>query len=106
MKKIAVYALVILSVASIAAAACIEILDEFVPAFYVGTPGSHTLSVWGGTAPYTFTLHSGSFPAGISMNSSGTISGTATTAGYTTACITVTDAFGCNTTTCYEIYVF
>lgn len=106
MKRIAVFAIVLLSVASIAAAACIEILDEFVPPFYVGVPASHALSVWGGTAPYTFTLHSGSFPAGVSMNSSGVISGTATTAGYTTACITVTDSLGCHTTTCYEIYVF
>src|SRR5687767_6970390 len=105
-KKVAVYALVLLSVASIAVAACIEMLDEYVPAFYVGVPGSHALSIWGGSPPYTFTLHSGSFPAGISMSSSGVISGTATTEGYTTACITVTDSLGCHTTTCYEIYVF
>jgi hypothetical protein len=106
MKKIAVYAVLLLAVASIAAAACIEMLDEFVPPFYVGVPGSHTLSIYGGTPPYTFSLHSGSFPAGVSMSSSGVISGTATTQGYTTPCIKVTDANGCNTTTCYEIYVF
>jgi len=106
MKKIAVFAILLLAVASIASAACIEILDEFVPVFYVGVPGSHTLSVYGGTPAYTFTLASGSFPAGISMSSSGVISGTATTEGYTTACITVTDSLGCHTTSCYEIYVF
>ena len=106
MKKVAVFAVLLLAVASIAAAACIEILDEFVPPFYVGVPGSHTLSVWGGTPPYTFTLAFGSFPAGVSMSSSGVISGTATTAGYETPCITVTDSLGCHTTTCYEIYVF
>lgn len=106
MKKIAVFAILLLAVTTIASAACIEMLDEYVPPFTVGVPGSHTLSIYGGTPAYTFTLHSGSFPAGVSMSSSGVISGTATTEGYTTACIKVTDSLGCHTTTCYEIYVF
>lgn len=105
-KKVAIYAIVLLSVASIAAAACIEMLDEGIPPGFVGVPYSFGLSVYGGTPPYTFSLNSGSFPPGLTMSSSGVISGTPTTAGYWIPCITVTDSKGCHTTTCYEIYVF
>ena len=108
MKKIAVIAILLLSLGTVAYATCstLDILNEFVAPFYVGVPGSTQLDAWGGTPGYTFSLHSGSFPAGVSMNSSGLISGTATTEGYTTACIKVTDSVGCNVTRCYEIYVF
>jgi len=47
----------------------------------VGTPYSSTLQVVNGTAPYTFSIVSGSLPPGLTLNSStGVISGTPTTA--------------------------
>jgi Putative Ig domain len=104
MRKIAVVTLLLLSISAVAYA--VDIIDEGVLPWYVGVPGSYQLTACCGTAPYTFTLHSGSFPSGISMNSSGLISGTSNTAGYTTACITVTDVNGRHVTRCYEIYVF
>ena len=107
MKKIAVISLLLLSLGTVAYAVCfIDFISESVDPFYVGVPGSFQLDVCCGTPGYTFTVHSGSFPAGVSMSSSGLISGTATTEGYTTVCITVTDSVGCHTTRCYEIYVF
>lgn len=41
-----------------------------------GVPFSQTLSTSGGVAPYTYQLETGSFPAGISLSSSGVVSGT------------------------------
>jgi hypothetical protein len=107
MKKFAIFALLLLCVVTPASAVCyVDFLDEVIYPFYVDVPGSFTLSACCGTPGYTFTLASGSFPPGVSMNSSGVISGTATAEGYATACITVTDSVGCHTTRCYEIYVF
>src|SRR5665213_1855255 len=60
----------------------------------VGTAfNSPALSVSGGTAPYTFSVASGSLPAGLSLNSStGAITGTPTAGGSFT--IKVTDKTG------------
>jgi hypothetical protein len=54
---------------------------------------SDTLAASGGTAPYTWTVSSGSLPGGITLDSAtGTLSGTPTTAGSSTFTIQVTDA--------------
>jgi VCBS repeat-containing protein len=59
----------------------------------VGVTYSQTLGASGGTSPYTWTLSSGSLPAGLSLNSStGVISGTPTGAGTTSATYLVTDS--------------
>ncbi len=65
------------------------------PTGEVGISYSQTLAISGGTAPYTWSKLSGSLPAGLSVSSSGTISGTPTAAGGpTTATIKVTDGLG------------
>src|SRR5207245_444684 len=46
------------------------------PGATVGAAYSATLTASGGTAPYTWTLASGSLPAGLTLSSSGVISGT------------------------------
>jgi len=48
----------------------------------------------GGTAPYTFTFYSGSLPTGMSMSSSGLISGTPTVDGRADFTVKVTDQYG------------
>jgi hypothetical protein len=59
----------------------------------VATSYSQTLTVSGGTPPYTWTLASGALPAGLSLNSStGVISGTPTAAGSSTFTVTAADA--------------
>ncbi|HJW03587.1 MAG TPA: putative Ig domain-containing protein, partial [Azospira sp.] len=59
----------------------------------VGVAYSQTVSASGGTAPYgSFALQSGALPAGLSLNSSGTISGTPTAAGTFTFTVRATDS--------------
>ncbi len=52
------------------------------------------LAATGGIAPYKWAVSGGAFPAGVALDSGGTISGTPTTAGDFTATVTVTDAAG------------
>lgn len=54
----------------------------------VGTAYSATLAGSGGIAPYTWTITSGTLPAGLSMNSAGVISGTPTAAAVGTTNLT------------------
>lgn len=59
----------------------------------VGTAYSQTLaSASGGTGPYTYTIASGALPAGISLASNGTLSGTPTAGGTFNFTITATDS--------------
>jgi hypothetical protein len=57
-----------------------------------GTPYSQTLIVNGGTGPYSFSMASGSLPAGLSLNpNTGVIGGTPTGSGPATFTIVATD---------------
>jgi len=61
----------------------------------VGTAYSATLQASGGAGTFTWSLASGSsLPAGLSLSSSGTISGTPTAAATTTFTVKVTDSSG------------
>jgi SdrD B-like domain/Putative Ig domain/GEVED domain len=67
----------------------------------VGTAYSQTLSGSGGTAPYaSWTVTSGTLPAGLSLSTAGVISGTptASTGAATTFTVRTTDAHGCQAT--------
>ena len=70
--------------------------DRHQPGRQIGTVGtaisSFTLSATGGTAPYTWTGFG--LPPGVSVSSSGTVSGTPTTAGTYNATVTATAASG------------
>ena len=59
----------------------------------VGTAYSQTLSATGGTSPYTWSISSGTLPAGLTLSSAGTISGSPTaTCTATSATFKVTDS--------------
>jgi hypothetical protein len=108
MKMILAVSLVLLFVAGTAAAVChLEILNEYIPDGYVNTPYSWQLSAYGGSGSYTWSIWSGSLPAGLSLSSSGLISGTPTTAQYTLVYIRVTDNADptCTDTRAYFVYV-
>lgn len=107
MRKVFAVSLLLLLVAGTAAASCLEILDEFIPPGQVNTSYSHQFSVYGGTGPYTWSVWAGSLPAGLSLSSSGLITGTPTTAGYTLVYIRVSDNANpsCTDTRAYFFYI-
>jgi hypothetical protein len=61
----------------------ITITTTTLPDATAGMPYSQSLTASGATAPYTWTLSSGTLPDGLSLNSSGIISGTPTAASIT-----------------------
>ena len=71
----------------------LTITSSALPPVAVGTPYSQTLHATGGATPYTWSIPSGSLPAGLTLSpSTGTITGTPTTSGTSTFTATVTDS--------------
>jgi Putative Ig domain len=58
----------------------------------INTAYSLALAATGGTAPYTWSIPTGALPKGLSLSSSGVISGTPTVAGSTSVTIQIADA--------------
>src|SRR5262245_55047969 len=58
----------------------------------VGTPYSETLAASKGTPPYTWSIASGSLPTGLTLSSSGMISGTPTRSGKSSFNVRVADS--------------
>ena len=68
---------------------------------YVGTAYNVSLAATSGQGPYTYSVISGSLPPGLTLSSSGVISGTPTTAGnYTFTAKVVDKAGSSDTATC------
>lgn len=71
----------------------LAITTTSLPQGTVGTSYTTTLAATGGTTPYTWSVVTGSLPAGLSLNgSSGAISGTPNTAGTENFLVRVTDS--------------
>jgi hypothetical protein len=103
-RKIGIISLLALAVAGYSFGTCnIDILTESLPYFFIGQSYNVQIQACCGTAPYTFTVYSGSLPPGLSMSSSGLITGTPTTSYHDTFCVTVTDSVGCHLTYCYDV---
>ncbi|MBA2367572.1 MAG: putative Ig domain-containing protein [Candidatus Protochlamydia sp.] len=84
----------------------LTINTESLPNGTTGVPYSQTISVSGGTPPYTFAEVSGSLPPGLLLNDlTGNISGTPTVPGIYTIEISVTDVNGCQAFAIYTISV-
>jgi len=81
-------------------AAAVEILLEPAPVITtltlpngtINTSYTTQLSASGGTTPFTWTLTSGTLPAGLSLSSAGVVSGTPTTVGTSTFTVMATDS--------------
>ena len=80
---------------TVTAGAGVQITTSSLPNGTVQAAYSATLQATGGTTPYTWSVLSGSLPAGLTLTAaSGAISGTPTTAGTSTFTIQVTDNGG------------
>ena len=75
------------------------------PAPTAGASYSQTLGASGGTAPYTFSLASGSLPPGLTLSSAGVLSGTATLKGAFSFTVRASEAGGCSGTRAYSFTV-
>ncbi|PLP99496.1 autotransporter domain-containing protein [Cupriavidus pauculus] len=64
------------------------------PAATVGAAYTQTVSASGGTGPYSFTVTSGTLPAGLTLSTAGAISGTPTAGGTYNFTVTATDSTG------------
>jgi hypothetical protein len=83
----------------------ITIAPPTVPNGTLGTAYSQTLTASGGTGPYTFSVVSGTLPAGLTLTAGGVLSGTPTTVGTTTITIRATDVNGCFAQITYTIVI-
>jgi hypothetical protein len=86
--------------ATLTATACpvITLAPATLPDGTIGVAWSQTVTASGGTAPYSFTVASGTLPAGVALTTAGglgLLSGTPTAAGTSTFTIRGTDANGC-----------
>ena len=78
--------------------AALKVTTSSLPAGTVGVAYSQGLSASGGTAPYVWSLASGSLPTGLSLGTGGTISGTPGSAGSSNFTVRVTDSALASTT--------
>jgi hypothetical protein len=77
---------------SLTIASPISISTASLPHGVVGTSYSNPLAASGGLTPYTWSVTSGTLPAGLTLSSSGTLSGTPTSAGSSNFTIQVRDS--------------
>ncbi|HUA60071.1 MAG TPA: putative Ig domain-containing protein [Verrucomicrobiae bacterium] len=82
----------------------LQITTTQLPNGTVGVPYGANISATGGQGSYTFSL-SGSLPAGLSMSSSGAITGTPNKAGTTSFSVQVSDSAGNNVSAIYSITI-
>ncbi|MFL6172274.1 MAG: putative Ig domain-containing protein [Marmoricola sp.] len=70
----------------------VTVTTDEVPDPVAGEPYTANLTASGGTAPYHWSMTSGTLPAGLSMSPSGQISGTPTSTGYWSFTVKATDS--------------
>ena len=70
----------------------VDIVTTTLPSGTATLPYSATLQASGGTGSYVWSISAGSVPAGLSLSTTGVISGTPTTAASTTFTVRATDA--------------
>ena len=81
----------------------IDLTPAALPSATVGAQYNQQLGTTAGTPSFTFNLLAGSLPPGLSLSSSGLISGTLTSANSTNFTVRVTDTFGCTGNRTYTV---
>src|SRR5262249_11722437 len=66
---------------------------------------SQNMGATGGTAPYTFSVTSGTLPTGLTLTSAGLLSGTPTVGGVYNFTITAADSGGCSGSANYDVVI-
>ena len=91
----------------IAAAGCpvITLSPATLPNGTIGVAYSQTITSSGGTAPYTYSILTGTLPAGLALSAGGVVSGTPTSAASSTVTIQSSDGNGCPGVITYTISV-
>ncbi|HET7306683.1 MAG TPA: putative Ig domain-containing protein [Gammaproteobacteria bacterium] len=87
------------------AAPGIVVAPSSLPDGKVGHGYGTTITASGGVGPYTFHIGSGALPAGISLSSSGRLSGTPTAAGDFGFSVTATDSNGQSGSRNYNLHI-
>lgn len=72
--------------------AVVTVSPASLPAATAGSAYSQTLLASGGTAPYSFAIISGALPAGLTLSSTGVLSGTPTASGSFNFTVSATDS--------------
>ena len=83
----------------------LAITPATLPDATLGTAYQQSLTATGGTAPYNFTIDSGSLPAGITLASTGNLAGTPTAAGQFSFTVRATDSTELTGTIAYQLKV-
>ncbi|HYF35769.1 MAG TPA: putative Ig domain-containing protein, partial [Prosthecobacter sp.] len=83
-----------------------EIATTSLPAGYINAAYAQTLSATGNITPVTWTIASGTLPAGLSLSSTGVISGAPATTGTAIFSVRATDEYGCQVTRTLSIGVY
>ncbi|KAA6458306.1 hypothetical protein DYQ86_20540 [Acidobacteria bacterium AB60] len=83
----------------------LTITTKSLPQGSVGTAYLQVFQAGGGATPYTWTRTGGALPAGLSLASNGTISGTPTASGISTFAVQVTDAKSATTSATLSITI-
>jgi uncharacterized protein YhjY with autotransporter beta-barrel domain len=84
----------------------LTVSPSILPAGTKGAAYSQTVGASGGTGPYTFTISSGSLPAGLSLNSAtGAITGTPTGSGISNFTVRAADSIGNVGTHSYSVSI-
>ncbi|HEV7571583.1 MAG TPA: putative Ig domain-containing protein [Thermoanaerobaculia bacterium] len=106
MKRLALVLLLLvccIPLASAQSTCTLTFLTESLPDFTVGQPAHFTIEGVSGTEPYTFTIVSGSLPAGLHMNKHGKITGVPSEVTDTVVIVNLTDAAGCQINQAFEV---
>jgi uncharacterized protein (TIGR03437 family) len=82
---------------SVGATSVLTIVTSTMPDAQLNVPYSVALNVVGGVSPYQFSIIGGGLPPGLSLTSTGLISGTATVGGAYNFLVRVVDGFGAAT---------
>ena len=87
------------------AAPTVTLMPTTLPSPTVGVAYSQTLNASGGTSPYTYSITAGALPTGLTLSTTGVISGTATAANMFSFTVTAKDSDGFTATQSYPIMV-